>query len=279
MEMALEVRQMNKDNRQSWLDDQEWLAQRREEHQAEIDAHNTAIQTEQQQEEEKTAEQVEDVATYTSTTYRQEGGVLACVTTTLPTETFEELTSQEIQGAMKHLMISNNWIKVEITRWTAQGGDTIAYTLPGSDSAYVRMTQPTIPDPPKPAHYGEEFREPSGTGPVITVGHPHPHTGLIVQWPSDMSEGYQEDCFINLLNSCPMEDIQPLMKEIDSLVEGDRIAFTWNKRDYKADFKLVRHSWYGGLINVKNATHTYGKVLKYQNNIRIQTMTNFRIIK
>jgi hypothetical protein len=32
MEMALEVRQMNKDNRQSWLDDQEWLAQRREEH-------------------------------------------------------------------------------------------------------------------------------------------------------------------------------------------------------------------------------------------------------
>lgn len=269
MKFAKELAEKNDAAREQWLEDEKINAELL----AEIDAHNAAIlakeEVQEVAEQATTPDHQEDPATYTATmTSQTDQGALSIRTTTLPSEKFQDLTAEQITDAINNIMITEGINHISITQWTAQGNNTIQFG-----------DMPQSPQPPKPAMYGETFSDPSNPdAPTVVVGQPHPFTGVVVQWPTDVHEKFQEDCFIQLLNGSPMQDIQPLKAKINSLQEGDKIRFAWNGKVHTCQFKLVRHYWHGSMMNVKDITFHTGRKMKYQNNIKLGKINHFEIL-
>lgn len=218
--------------------------------------------------EQDTPQEIDDSATFTATiTTQDQSGAVSTQTTNLPQENFQDLTAEQITNAINQIMQEDGINHITITRWTSAGSSSIQFG-----------EMPKLPEPPRPPMYGKEFSDGAGFGPTVIVGHPHPYTGIVVDWPVNVSEDYAEKCFIHLLNSTPMHDIQPLKKQIETLQEGDRIQFEWNNKLYKCEFKCVKHTWHGSMMNVRNISFLTGKKLRYQNNIALGKISEFKIL-
>lgn len=114
--------------------------------------------------------------------------------------------------------------------------------------------------------------------PTIKVGHPHPHTGMEVQWPIEVPENWKQSRFNELLNRCPKKDIKPLKKEIATLHAGSWIKFAHKGNIYQCQFESAQHKWHGSTIDVVNVTLHTGKKMKHEKGVRLSKINHFSIL-